>query len=66
MRIRGKVAATILRGKIIVEGDAYLGSAGDGIYLSRELPKRTVPGGDIPPPFSLHEVAKAMSHEEDT
>ena len=32
----GKVRTVLSRGRVVVDGDAYLGSAGDGRYLTRD------------------------------
>jgi dihydropyrimidinase len=36
MEVKGKVETVLLRGKVIVDGDEYLGAKGDGAYLPRE------------------------------
>ncbi|MDA2978413.1 MAG: dihydropyrimidinase [Actinomycetota bacterium] len=36
MEVKGKVETVLLRGKVIIEDDQYLGSKGDGAYLPRE------------------------------
>jgi dihydropyrimidinase len=35
-KLRGRVAMTILRGKVIVEDNAYVGTVGDGAFVARE------------------------------
>jgi dihydropyrimidinase len=34
--ITGKVETVLSRGRVIIEGDKYLGKMGDGVYLRRE------------------------------
>ncbi|CPZ36909.1 Putative dihydropyrimidinase [Mycobacteroides abscessus] len=35
--IDGHVDTVLSRGKVIVDGDEYLGSKGDGVFLRRDL-----------------------------
>jgi dihydropyrimidinase len=37
MEITGRVATTMSRGRVIVDGGAFTGSAGHGTFLSRDL-----------------------------
>lgn len=36
MEVEGKVETVMLRGKIIIDNDEYVGEKGDGRYLPRE------------------------------
>jgi dihydropyrimidinase len=36
MEVEGKVETVLLRGKVIVDNDQYLGAKGDGHYLPRD------------------------------
>ena len=37
IEVAGQVEAALLRGKLIIDGDKYLGTKGDGSYLKRDL-----------------------------
>jgi dihydropyrimidinase len=36
-KVQGRVETVLLRGKVIIDGDAYLGETGDGEYIARDL-----------------------------
>ena len=36
-QVQGRVETVLLRGKVIIDGDAYLGETGDGEYIARDL-----------------------------
>jgi dihydropyrimidinase len=36
-RVQGRVGTVLLRGKVIIDGDEYLGEMGDGSYIPRDL-----------------------------
>jgi len=36
-RVQGRVETVLLRGKVIIDGDQYLGETGDGSYIPRDL-----------------------------
>jgi dihydropyrimidinase len=37
MEIEAKVDKVLSRGKVVVDGDRYVGSKGDGMYLKRGM-----------------------------
>jgi dihydropyrimidinase len=36
-KVQGRVDTVLLRGQVIIDGDKYLGEAGDGEYIPRDL-----------------------------
>jgi dihydropyrimidinase len=37
MEMSGQVSKVLLRGKLVIDGDDYLGKKGDGRYIKRDI-----------------------------
>ena len=37
MEMTGQVSKVFLRGKLVIDGDEYLGRKGDGTYIKRDI-----------------------------